>query len=316
VVRAAIGIVPVAGSVVSAGEAITGQTIFGRELSGEERVILGGSAVLGSLGPIAREAGAVAGVIRELAPEASVASRIVEGAGDLASTPAVQAAENAANINFEATRGFNAAAGEDPETTLERAAASGAVSAVGGGAGEIVGAGNQVVTRAIEAGTGAAGNVVDQTIGPDGVTAPDLTTPEGRRQLGTEIVAGSVTNIIGGATGDAVRETVGQVADSIPVGQLVGNEAAGQVAGNVAEGTVAFFGNTATNAAENAVSDTSPQLIDTPPQLIDTPPQAIPDLNASPVPTETIAAGDSNQVSIPVGDLENVANQRLETVTP
>jgi hypothetical protein len=300
VVRAAIGTVPVAGSVVSAGEAITGQTIFGRELSGEERVILGGSAVLGSLGPIAR--GAVAGAIRELAPEASVASKIVEGAGDLASTPAVQAAENAANINFEATRGFNAAAGEDPETTLERAAASGAVSAVGGGAGEIVGTGNQLATRAIEAGTGAAGNVVDQAIDPDGFRPPDVTTPEGRRQLGTEIVAGGVTNIIGGATGDAVKETVGQVADSIPVGQLAGNEAAGQVAGSAAEGTVAFFGNTVTNAVENAVSDT--------------PPQATPDLNASPVPTETIAAGDSSQVSIPVDDLADSATQRLETVAP
>jgi hypothetical protein len=93
--------------------------------------------------------------------------------------------------------------------------------------------------------TGAVGNnVVDQAIGPDGIAVPDVTTPEGRAQLATEIAAGDVTNIIGGATGDAVRETVSQVADSVPVGQLVGSEGAG----NVAEGTVAFFSNTVTNA--------------------------------------------------------------------
>lgn len=287
VLRAAIGIVPVAGSVVSAGEAITGQTIFGRELSAEERVILGGSAALGSLGPIAREAGAVAGVIRELAPEASAALKVADTVGDVASAPAVQAAENAANINFEATRGFNAAAGEDPETTLERAAASGAISAAGGGAGEIVGAGNQLATRAIEAGTGGIGNVVDQAIGPDGFALPDISTPEGFAQVATEAAAGAGTNIIGGATGDAVKETVSQVADSVPVGQLVGSEAAGQVAGSTAEGTVTVFGNTVTNAVENTVSgnDTQPDSS-----------LQVSDVSASPTGT----ASDATVVETPV----------------
>ncbi len=281
--RAVVEAVPAVGSVVATGEAVAGKTIFGRELSNEERLILVGSAALGSLGPAAREAGAAAGFIRELAPEAAVALRtVVEGAGDLASNPAVQAAEKAAGINFNATRIFNAFAEQDPQTTLERAAASGTISAVGGGAGAInpalAGPGGQFTT-------GGIGNVVDQAIGRDGAdfALPNPTTQEGRVQLATEFAAGGITGPIGGATGDAVKETVGQVADSIPVGQLVGNEAAGQVTGSAAEGTVAFFGNTVTNAVENAVS---PPQLDTE-GVVNAIQDGVAQFTPNPIPTDT-----------------------------
>ncbi len=59
--RAVLSAVPVVGPAVSAGEAIAGQTITGRELSTEERLALGASAALGAI-PVAQGAKAALAV--------------------------------------------------------------------------------------------------------------------------------------------------------------------------------------------------------------------------------------------------------------
>ena len=59
VARFGIHLIPIAGSLVMAYEAIRGRTIFGRRMSTTERVLLGAGAVLAELGPILRAGQAV-----------------------------------------------------------------------------------------------------------------------------------------------------------------------------------------------------------------------------------------------------------------
>lgn len=60
IVRTVIHFIPVVGSLVMAGEALTGRSIWGRQLSTTERALLGAGAVLAEIGPILRVGGAAA----------------------------------------------------------------------------------------------------------------------------------------------------------------------------------------------------------------------------------------------------------------
>ena len=60
IVRTYIHFIPIVGSLVMAGEALTGRSIWGRQLSTTERALLGAGAVLAEIGPILRVGSAAA----------------------------------------------------------------------------------------------------------------------------------------------------------------------------------------------------------------------------------------------------------------
>lgn len=59
-IRTSIHMIPLVGSLVMAGEALVGQSIWGRPLSTTERVLLGAGAILAEIGPILRSGAAAA----------------------------------------------------------------------------------------------------------------------------------------------------------------------------------------------------------------------------------------------------------------
>jgi hypothetical protein len=105
--RAVLSAVPVVGPAISAGEAIAGQTITGRELSNEERLALGASAALGAI-PVAQ--GARAAVA--LGESAGLVASAATAAGRVVSSPAF-----GAQVSGAVTRGFEAGTADstDPQ---------------------------------------------------------------------------------------------------------------------------------------------------------------------------------------------------------